>query len=88
MPGQASPATRLHDVVVANDQTGALWRAPVAAIRGGLIVVTGLPPHGFFENAASTFTITADDGGGRKRCFVSVTLAREATRPPKEFAFT
>lgn len=88
MPGHTSPATRFHDVVVINDQTGALWRAPVAAIRAGLIVVDGQPPDGFFDNAASTFTITADDGGGRKRRFASVTLHREATRPPKEFAFT
>lgn len=88
MPGPPSPATRFHDVAVVNDQTGALWRAPVAVIRAGLIVVSGEPPPGFFENAASTFTITADDGGGRKRRFVSVTLHREATRPPKEFAFT
>lgn len=88
MPGPASPATRLHDVVVANDQTGAQWRAPVAAIRSGLIVVTGLPPEGFFDNGASTFTITAGDAGGRTRRFPYVTLDRGASHPPKEFAFT
>lgn len=88
MPGLTSPATRLHDVLVANDQTGALWRAPVASIKSGLIFVTGLPPHGFFDNSANTFTITADDGGGRKRRFPFVTLDRDSSKPPKEFAFT
>lgn len=88
MTGSASPATRLHDVTVTHDQTGARWRAPVAVIRSGLIVVTGLPPHGFFDAAAATFTITAADGGGRKRSFPSVILDRAATTPPKEFAFT
>ena len=88
MPGQASPATRLHDVLVANDQTGAQWRAPVASIRSGLIIVSGSPPDGFFDNGAATFTISAGDGGGRQRRFPFVTLDRINSNPPKEFAFT
>ena len=88
MPGLASPATRMHDVVVTNDQTGARWRAPVASILGGLIIVTGLPPRGFFSDPANTFTVSAEDGGGRRRSFPLVSLARSASKPPKEFAFT
>lgn len=88
MPGLASPATRMHDVVVTNDQTGAQWHAPVASISGGLIVVTGLPPRGFFDNPVHTFTVAAEDGGGRRRSFPYVTLERSASKPPREFAFT
>lgn len=88
MPGlPSSPAARFHDVTVANDQTGARWHAPVALIRGGLIVVSGRPPHGFFDTRTSTFTITADDGGGRKRRFPLVTLDLRASEPPEEYAF-
>lgn len=88
MRASSSPATRFHDVEIANDQTGAVWRAPVAVIRAGRIVVTGLPPRGFFEKGASTFTITAEDGGGRSRRFPLVTFDRTASAPPTEFAFT
>lgn len=88
MSGSSSPATRFPDVEIANDQTGAVWRAPVAAIRGGRIVVTGLPPRGFFDRAGSTFTITATDGGNRTRRFPLVTLDRGASVPPTEYAFT
>ena len=87
MSGRTSPATRFHDVEVANDQTGALWRAPVAQIRGGLIVVSGQPPRGFLEKPGSTFTITAADGGGRRRRFPLVVHDRSASSP-EEFAFT
>lgn len=87
MPGPASPAARFHDVTVANDQTGARWHAPVASIRAGLIVVSGQPPRGFFDSERSTFTITADDGGGRKRTFPLVTLDVAASTPPDEYAF-
>ena len=88
MPGLASPATRMHDVVVINDQTGARWLAPVASISGGLIVVTGLPPRGFLDNPTNTFTVSAEDGGGRRRSFRYVTLERSASKPPTDFAFT
>ena len=88
MPGHPSPAIRFHDVTVANDQTGARWHAPVASIRQGLIVVSGQPPRGFFDAARSTFTITADDGGGRKRRFPLVTLDVAHSKPPEEYAFT
>jgi hypothetical protein len=87
MPGPPSPAIRFHDVTVANDQTGARWHAPVALIRSGRIVVSGRPPRGFFDMSRSTFTITADDGGGRKRQFPLVTLDVAASKPPDEYAF-
>ena len=87
MSGPSSPATRFHDVEVANDQTGARWHAPVAFIRDGFIIVPGRPPRGFFEQNASTYTITAADGGGRQRKFPLVTLDRRASKG-EEFAFT
>ncbi len=88
MRALTSPATRFHDVEVANDQTGAVWLAPVAFIRGGLIVVAGKPPRGFLGHPNSTFTISAADAGGRRRRFPLVTLDRAASLPPIEFAFT
>ena len=87
MSGTSSPATRFHDVEVANDQTGARWRASAGFIRSGLVVVKGKPPRGFFDGAGSTFTITAADAGGRTRKFPLVTLDRTASNPD-EFAFT
>jgi hypothetical protein len=87
MSSPASPATRFHDVEVANDQTGAVWHAPAAVIRNGLIVVSGRPPRGFFERPGSTFTISAADIGGRKRRFRLVTFDRTVSLPPGDFAF-
>ena len=84
MSGPSSPATRFHDVEVLNDQTGAKWLVPAAFILHGLITVSGRPPRGFFDDSASTFTITATDGGGRLRRFPLVTLDRGAS---KEGAF-
>jgi len=75
-----SPATRLHDVVVVNDQSHAEWRVAKAAIDGGKIVIAAArPPRDFFANPSSTYTIAALDGGGRARKFVSVTLDRAAS---------
>jgi hypothetical protein len=88
MSGRTSPATRFTDVQVANDQTGALWSAPVASIRSGRIIVNGKPPKGFLERPGSTFTITAADGGGRRRRFPLVIHDPSASDPPAEFAFT
>jgi hypothetical protein len=88
MPGHPSPAIRFHDVTVANDQTGARWHAPVASIRNGRIVVSGRPPDGFFDSDHNTFTITADDGGGRKRQFPLLALDAAYSKPPDEYAFT
>jgi hypothetical protein len=87
MSDTASPATRFHDVEVANDQTGAVWHAPEAFIRAGLIVVTGRPPRGFFDRPGSTFTISASDRGNRRRRFPLLTLDPIASRPPDDFAF-
>jgi hypothetical protein len=87
MSSPASPATRFHDVEVANDQTGAVWHAPVAFIRNGMIFVSGQPPRGFLDTPGSTFTISAADIGGRKRRFPLVTFDRAASMPPTDFAF-
>lgn len=75
-----SPATTLFDLVVTNEQTRARWRAGPASIEAGRIVVasrTG-PPEELLDNPASTFTITATDGGGRLRRFEGVTVAEVA----------
>jgi hypothetical protein len=83
-------ATTMHEVVVTNEQTRVQWRAGRASIDNGLIVVAPhcSPPPGLLERTASTYTITAVDGGGRSRCFASVTVDPAATEPPKRFAFT
>ena len=54
------PATRLHDVVVVHEQSGAAWQTDSAHIRGGRIVlpVAGAP-DGFFDAPAATFRIDA-----------------------------
>lgn len=73
MEDQASPATSLRDVLVTNDQTRASWNAGTATIRRGHIVITedddAPPPDGFFAAPHCTYTITAEDGGQRRRLF-------------------
>jgi len=85
-----SPATRLHDVVVVHDQSGAEWRAAKAAIERGSIVIGASvqPPPDFFANPSSTYTIAALDGGHRIRKFVSITLDRKATVPRRRYVFS
>ncbi|HEX7152883.1 MAG TPA: hypothetical protein VF618_15450 [Thermoanaerobaculia bacterium] len=53
------------------EQTRQEWRLPAAEIAGGLIFVE-IP--GFEHVPASTYTITAKDGGERTRRFISVTV--------------
>jgi len=83
MAGSTSPATQLHDVVITNEQTRAVWRAGHASIEHGRIVVplTGrrrVPP-GILENPANTYTLVASDGGDRARKFANLTVDREAS---------
>jgi hypothetical protein len=91
MAGSTSPATLLHDVVITNEQTRAVWRAGRASIEHGLIVVPATPRHGppagMLDNTANTFTITANDGGDRGRRFANVTVDRNRSRPPKQWTF-
>jgi hypothetical protein len=91
MNGQASPATRLHDVHVVNEQTGDAWSAAAAEIVAGRIVVhptrSAPPPATLFERRGSTFTVTALDAAGRARRFANTTYAAEASRPPKTYVF-
>lgn len=90
MNDQASPATRLHDVLVVHDQNQQQWRAAGGEIRRGRIVVRcgrSQPPAGFFERAAATYSIQAIDGGNRARRFPNVVLAPGESRPPKEYVF-
>ena len=86
----SATATTLHQVVVMNEQTRVQWRAGRASIDNGLIVVAPRcsPPPGLLDRTASTYTITAVDGGGRTRCFQNVIVESTATEPPKRFAFT
>jgi hypothetical protein len=88
MMDHASPATRLHDVVVVQEQTHAEWRAGRGAIRNGRVVVLphAAPPDGFLT-ARATYSIRATDGGNRARVFPSLSLSDEASRPPKEYVF-
>jgi hypothetical protein len=88
MMDHASPATRLHDVVVVQEQTHVEWRASRGEIRHGrVIVVPGTaPPDGFFAEKA-TYCIRATDGGGRARVFPSLALSSEDSRPPTEYVF-
>ena len=85
MNGYTSPATRLLEVVVVQEQTHAEWRAGQGAIRGGRVVVLPkkAPPAGFFA-ARATYSIRAIDGGNRVRCFPNLTLAQKKS---KEYVF-
>jgi hypothetical protein len=79
------PATRLHHVVVVNEQSGAVWNAGHARIRDGrLVVPAGQPPARFFEQPAATFRIEAVDGGGRVRRFPNLVLV---SRSSEEYVF-
>ena len=84
-------ATRLHDVVVTHEQLGVRWRAGKATIDSGSIVLApapaNRPPAGLLDNPASTYTISARDGGGRARNFPNVTLDRAATDPKRRYVF-
>lgn len=91
MTRTASPATRLHDVEVVNEQSGVRWRAGTATIDGGQIVVKPAtatrPPAGMFANPSSTFTISALDGGNRARQFRNVTFDHDASIPRSRYVF-
>ena len=90
MNDHASPATRLHDVVVVHDQHHQQWRAAGGEIRRGRIVVLGgrgRPPEGFFDVGAATYSIQAVDGANRARRFPNLVLALAESRPPKEYVF-
>lgn len=79
------PATRLHQVVVVHEQSGAVWNAGDARIRDGrLVVPAGSPPTGFFEHSAATFRLEAIDGGGRARRFPNLVLV---SRSAEEYVF-
>ncbi|HEY0143919.1 MAG TPA: hypothetical protein VGF48_23740 [Thermoanaerobaculia bacterium] len=65
-----------------NEQTGAAWHPGRAAIEGGAIVIrlaarAAPPPDDLLARRASTFTITAVDGGGRSRRFPHATYVPE-----------
>lgn len=86
----STAATRLRDVVVVHDQSGARWRAGRAMIRNGRIVVLPSrtePPDAFFGEAASTYSIEAMDGGDRARRFAQLVLSHRDSDPPKEYVF-
>ncbi|MEA2491401.1 MAG: hypothetical protein QOH21_3193 [Acidobacteriota bacterium] len=89
MNGQASPATRLHDVRIVNEQTGDAWSAAAAAIERGRIVVrpAKAPPPSLLDRRGSTFTITALDAAGRVRSFPHTTYSPDASEPPKTYVF-
>jgi len=90
MNDHASPATRLHDVVVLHDQSHQQWRAAGGEIRLGRIVIRAgrsHPPEGFFGMAAATYSIQAIDGANRARRFPNLVLAHGDSRPPKEYVF-
>ena len=88
MTDHPSPATRLHDVVVVQEQSHAEWRADRGAIRKGLVVILPRdgPPAGFFCPRA-TYSVRATDGGNRTRVFPNLSLSQETSRPPKEYVF-
>ena len=88
MTDHASPATRLHDVVVVQEQTRAEWRAGRGAIRNGRVVVLpgAAAPDGFF-GTKSTYRIRATDGGNRVRVFPNLSLSQQDSSPPKEYVF-
>ena len=89
MNGQASPATRLHDVRVVNEQTGDAWSAAAAAIERGRIVVRPVkpPPSSLLERRGSTFTVTALDGADRLRSFPHTTYVAADSEPPRVYVF-
>ena len=80
-----TPATRLQQVVVVHEQSGASWNAGSARIRGGRIVVPAAgSPDGFFDAPAATFRIEAIDGGNRTRRFPNLVLMH---RSKEEYVF-
>lgn len=92
MSGPASaPATRFHDVIVINDQTHAEWHARRGRVYEGRIEVAGgdgdEPPPDFFASRAHTFTVTAQDGGGRTRSFPHLTVDQARTFLPSIVVF-
>ena len=91
MTHHPSPATRLHDVVVVNEQTGVRWQIKTARIDAGRIVIESppapRPPSGMLYNASSTFTITALDGGDRARRFQNITFDRASSVPKRRYVF-
>ena len=88
---RTSPATRLHDVLVQNEQTGVQWRAARGAIDGGQIVVTSTratrPPASLFDDPRRTFTIVARDGGERVRNFPHTRYLTDRSAPPARYVF-
>jgi len=84
-------ATRLQDVVVIHEQLGVRWRAGKAMIDAGSIVLmpapANRPPVGLLDNPASTFTISARDGGGRARSFQNVKFDRAAFAADRRYVF-
>ena len=91
MTAAPSPATRLREVVVVNEQSGVQWRAGTAMIDGGRIVVeipaATRPPAEMLANASSTYTICALDCGDRSRRFVNITLDFAASSPRERYVF-
>jgi hypothetical protein len=87
MMDHASPATRLHDVVVVHEQTGAAWHAPRGEIRHGRVVVHGKGAPEHFFTSRATYSIRAVDGANRSRHFPSVALALDQSSPPEEYVF-
>jgi hypothetical protein len=88
MMDHASPATRLHDVVVVHEQTHVEWRASSGEIRHGRVIVVSrtAPPDGFFA-AKATYCVRATDGGDRVRVFPHLALSLADSRPPSEYVF-
>ena len=91
MAAATSPATRLHDVVVVNEQSGVRWRAGTAMIDGGRIVVelprATRPPAELLAKPSSTYAISALDGGNRARHFPNVTFDPAASIPKRRYVF-
>jgi hypothetical protein len=87
MAGSTSPATQLHDVVITNEQTRAVWRAGHASIEHGRLVVPVAgrrgPPAGMLDDHANTYTLAASDGGDRGRRFANLTIDREGSTARK-----
>jgi hypothetical protein len=80
-----TPATRLHQVVVVHEQSGAAWNAGRARIRDGYIVVPGTTaPARFFEHPAATYRVEAIDGANRIRRYPNLVLISST---PKEYVF-
>ena len=86
-----SPATRLHDVVVINEQTGVRWQAGTARIDAGRIVIESpprpRPPADLLLNPSNTFTIAALDGGERARRFQNVKFCPASSIPRQRYEF-